>query len=113
PPELTNLGYLQHLHLSENQLTGSIPPELVNLGILYQCNLSSNRLKGESLRSVYGSQNHFQGESPTHCIRHRGDNILAFTKRITGCCILWGGGDILRRPRDKVQVARAIGGEGV
>ena len=47
PAELGNLGNLQELTLSDNQLTGEIPAELGNLSNLQELTLSDNQLTGE------------------------------------------------------------------
>ncbi len=46
PPQLGQLGQLQHLNLGHNWLTGPIPPQLGQLGQLRSLNLSFNRLTG-------------------------------------------------------------------
>ena len=59
PPELAQLGHLQVLDLSHNQLTGAIPPELAQLGHLQVLDLSFNRLTG-SIPPELGQLGHLQ-----------------------------------------------------
>ena len=46
PPEIGNLSQLVHLGLDGNELSGSIPPEIGNLSLLAQLLLDGNELSG-------------------------------------------------------------------
>ena len=59
PPELGQLGHLQSLDLSFNQLTGSIPPELEQLDRLQSLDLNHNRLTG-TIPPELGQLDHLQ-----------------------------------------------------
>lgn len=65
---------LQHLHLEENLIHGSIPPHIANLANLTFLKLSSNRINGtiphslckiNRLERIYLSNNYLSGEIPS------------------------------------------------